>query len=97
MIRTTIQTRPQIGTTVSYRCTYHRDEKIRSAVVVGYSDSHGEDTVHLAVLTDDADDLDMMSLSVPHDETATTVGSWHYQGSPGEGGGAGQTNEAPSA
>lgn len=71
---------PQIGTLVAYRCPHHRNEETRPAVVVGYSDEHAEDTTHLAVLTEDADNLDVLSLSVPHDPTARTAGSWHHEG-----------------
>lgn len=51
---------------------------------VGHSDTHSEKPcVHLAVLTDDTEDLDMLSLSVPHEASPVTVGRWHHQSWPG--------------
>lgn len=72
----TTREHPPIGRIVNYVTTTNRDNELRQAVVVG---SAGWDNaeLHLAVLTDTGQNLDLISLAVPPDPTGVSIGTWH--------------------
>lgn len=67
---------PLIGADVNYVGRENTDNALRRAVVVGRA-AWNADELHLAVLTDDGANLDLLSLAVPPDPTAVSVGTWH--------------------
>lgn len=67
---------PDLGALVRYVTGDGTDQ--RDAIVVGYPDSgyRGDTEAHLAVLHQDGRSLDLLALSVPHDDSAGG-GTWH--------------------